>query len=92
MRKAVAVPYVIALVLGVAVIALLGFWFVTTGGKFSEQATKTQCESKLVVYCTSYIEGKADTKLWDYSCNSFYGLSLQQAPTSEICRKKLGLA
>lgn len=51
MPKGVAVPYVIALILGVAVIALIGIWFVTSGGKFGGQATTTSCDNKFGVYC-----------------------------------------
>lgn len=49
--RAVAVPYIIALVLGVAVIGLVGYWFATTGGKFGGQSTKTICENKFLQYC-----------------------------------------
>ena len=57
MRKAVAVPYVIALILGVAVIALIGIWFVTSGGKFTKESISTECRSKAVEFCTRYPTG-----------------------------------
>ncbi|MBI1978780.1 MAG: hypothetical protein HYS62_01810 [Candidatus Aenigmarchaeota archaeon] len=53
MKKAVAVPYVIALVLGVAVIGLVGYWFVTTGGKFGGQSAKTVCDNRFLQWCIS---------------------------------------
>lgn len=49
--KAVAVPYIIALILGVAVIGLVGYWFVSTGGKFGGQSAITICENKFLQYC-----------------------------------------
>ena len=53
MRKAVAVPYIIALILGVAVIGLVGYWFVTTGGKFGGQSAKTICDNKFLQHCVT---------------------------------------
>lgn len=53
MTKAVAIPYIIALVLGVAIIGLIGYSFVSSGGKFSSQSTKTFCENKFLQYCTT---------------------------------------
>lgn len=52
MQKAVAVPYVIALILGIAVIALIGIWFVMSGGKFSTQSGKTLCDNKFLQWCS----------------------------------------
>ncbi|MBI1979118.1 MAG: hypothetical protein HYS62_03630 [Candidatus Aenigmarchaeota archaeon] len=57
MRKAVAVPYIIALVLGVGVIALLGIWFVMTGGKFTKQSTETECKNAISIFCSKLISG-----------------------------------
>ncbi len=51
MRKAVAVPYVIALILGVAVIALIGIWVVMSGGKLGKQSLETQCQAKALEIC-----------------------------------------
>lgn len=57
MRKAVAIPYVIALILGVGIIALVGFWFASSGGKFSGQSSSTYCENKALEYCTKDLVG-----------------------------------
>ena len=58
MEKAVAVPYIIALILGVALIGLVGYWFATTGGKFGGQSVKTVCENKFLQYCITKNEDK----------------------------------
>ena len=52
MNKAVAVPYIIAL-LGVAVIGLVGYWFASSGGKFGGQGSKTICDNKFLQWCVS---------------------------------------
>jgi len=57
MRKAVAVPYVIALILGVAVIALIGVWFIMSGGKFGKSSTEIECKSAISIYCSKLVSG-----------------------------------
>jgi len=49
--RGVAVPYIIALILGVAVIGLVGYWFATSGGKFGGQSAKTICDNKFLQWC-----------------------------------------
>lgn len=56
--RGVAVPYIIALILGVAVIGLVGYWFATSGGKFGGQSAKTICENKFLQYCITKSEDK----------------------------------
>ena len=75
MRKAVAVPYVIALILGVAAIALVGVWFVTSGGRFSGQAQKNQCNADTVQWClqwasTAYSTRTGETPATPPSCTT----------------------
>lgn len=55
MKKGVAIPYVIALILGIAVIGLVGAWFVISGGRFGKQATETTCLNKAVEFCARKI-------------------------------------
>ncbi len=52
MRKAVAVPYIIAILLGVAVIGLVGVWFVSSGGKLTKASVETECRTKALEFCT----------------------------------------
>lgn len=49
--KAVAVPYVIALILGVIAIGLLGYWFISQGGKTVSTGENTECKGKQFTYC-----------------------------------------
>jgi len=53
-RKGIAVPYIIALILGIAVVALLGYWFFVLGGSFSTEASLTECQTKMRTFCLSY--------------------------------------
>ena len=52
--KAVAVPYVIALVLGVIAIGLLGYFFVAQGGKTTKAGFSAECQAKLFSYCIQW--------------------------------------
>ena len=54
MTKAVAIPYVIALVLGVVIIGLLAYWFITQSGETTETGSKIECDSKIASYCIQY--------------------------------------
>ena len=49
--RGVAVPYIIALILGVTVIGLVGYWFAASGGKFGGQNAKTICDNKFLQWC-----------------------------------------
>jgi hypothetical protein len=51
MKKGIAIPYIIALILGIAVVALIGYWFFVLGGRIPGQATITTCQSKEVAWC-----------------------------------------
>lgn len=83
MRKAVAVPYVIALILGVAVIGLIGIWIATTGGKFGGQSTKTICDNKFVAYCVTNPSGTYGSFKSGTECEGVSGsfLNCGQAPS-----------
>ncbi len=60
--KAVAVPYVIALVLGIIVIGLVGYWFVAQSGKTVGAGTKAECQSKVFSYCLVWQNGGKNNK------------------------------
>jgi len=57
MRKGVAIGYIIALVLGVAVIALIGIWLVTSGGKLGKSSTEVECKKAISIYCIKLVSG-----------------------------------
>lgn len=54
MAKAVAVPYVIALILGIIVVAVIGYWFFVVAGGGGGQLSRTECQSRFVAYCTEW--------------------------------------
>jgi hypothetical protein len=61
MRKGVAVPYIIALILGIVVIGLLGYWFFVLGGQAGGTATSQGCNTKIASWCQQWsIDGFKD--------------------------------
>lgn len=48
------VPHIIAIVLGIVVLALLGYWFFSQGGIFGGATTEATCRSKLLQYCIAW--------------------------------------
>ncbi len=54
MKKGVAVPYIIAILLGVGVIGLIGYWLFASGGQFGEGAATQQCRSDFQIVCTEW--------------------------------------
>ncbi len=64
MRKGVAVPYIIAILLGVAVIGLVGYWFFLTGGKLGTTSSEANCQSDLLTFCNNILSGQTQTSQW----------------------------
>ncbi len=79
MKKGVAVPYIIAILLGVGVIGLVGYWLFVSGGQFSGSTATTACRSAQLQYCNQLINNpgiKWDSASAPKGCN---------APTSNDC-------
>lgn len=71
--KGVAIPYIIAIIFGVVVLAIIGYWFFVMGGKFGMTTTSTECSTMKVSYCQeSYSLGWSDTLIakWDNNCGA----------------------
>lgn len=77
LRKGVAVPYIIAIVLGVVVIGLIGYWLFISGGNFGTTSTKAQCNQKLLTYCSEGVARGTSTPAtpWDTTCNTILGVT-----------------
>jgi len=61
--KAVAVPYIIAILLGVGVIGLIGYWFFVSGGQFGGGVASQQCRTDFLQSCQRWISGGYSTNL-----------------------------
>ena len=54
MMKAIAVPYIIAILLGVGVIGLIGYWLFVSGGQFGKGAATQQCRADYQQACNEW--------------------------------------
>ena len=99
MVKAVAVPYVIALILGIIVVAVIGYWFFVVAGGGGGQLSSTTCEAKFLAYCTNLAAsnnlGSAtsdDFLKTNAGCSSYTGGSDQYIGTASTtdCQRVIG--
>mgnify|MGYP001579780828 CR=1 FL=1 len=70
--KAVAIPYVIALIFGVIVISILAYWIINQSGKTSAAGSSAECQAKAFSYCVQWQVKGGDagpTFNWD-KCSS----------------------
>lgn len=61
MKKAVAIPYVIAIILGIIVLALIGYWFFSQGKKAVGTGSQAECDALKFNYCRGF-------EKWDLKC------------------------
>lgn len=54
-KGAVPVPYIIALLLGIAVVAILGYWFFVLGGEWGGEVTIQRCRTRAHTLCSSWM-------------------------------------
>lgn len=66
----VPIAYIIALLLGIAVVAILGYWFFVMGGQFGGGTTLEACKTKAYTYCANW-----QTKGYAYDGNGKPDLS-----------------
>ncbi|MCX6820872.1 MAG: hypothetical protein NT016_02900 [Candidatus Aenigmarchaeota archaeon] len=50
----IPIGYIIALVLGIAVVAILGYWFFIMQSSGGSQMTATQCQAQAYQYCRTW--------------------------------------
>jgi hypothetical protein len=53
-KGAVPIPYIIALLLGIAVVAILGYWFFVLGGEWGGEMNLQKCTVRAHTYCSSW--------------------------------------
>lgn len=84
------VPYIIAIVIGIIVIGILLYMFVTKTGVFSGFVLESECKAKLKTYCIKW----ADAGWGPYISFIEYApecTGLNWEIDQNACRKELGL-
>lgn len=82
MKAAMPVPYIIALIIGVIVVAVLAYWFISSGTKGSNIGTEAECSARKVEFCATKLSEKL-TKARECDDNSW--------PDTEACSFCRGL-
>lgn len=72
--KAVAIPYVVALILAIVVVVVIGYWFFFIVGPSNTETLTIQCRAKFIAYCTSLTTaGKlTDTEVSKFGVRDLY--------------------
>lgn len=52
-KAAIPVPYIIALIIGVIVVAVLAYWFISSGGKGAAIGKEAECLARKTEYCAT---------------------------------------
>ena len=53
-KGAIPISYIVALLLGIAVIGIIGYWFFFLGGEIGGEVTLNTCRSRAYTYCASW--------------------------------------
>lgn len=91
MRKGVAIGYVIALILGVAVVALIGIWFVTSGGKFAKASLEGDCRIAMAKECTKGISSGSASVAITFPSTECTSLGFKSPMSLAECKSALGI-
>ena len=90
MKKGVAVPYIIAILLGVAVIGLIGYWLFVSGGKIRQSATLQECRTDALTWCQEALANKWFVDSSTFTDNAF-GVNVNQFPECSKFKTDVGL-
>lgn len=72
MRKgALPIPYIIALIIGVIVVAVLAYWFISSSGKGTGIGTEAECRGRVLEWCIT--KSSADQTKANEVCSSIKG-------------------
>jgi len=84
-KAEIPVSYIIALILGIAVVAILGYWFFVVSGSATGTASGVECSTAKFVYCNDLLGGgEPDSAEVKQKCGS--------VPTTSECQSLVGTA
>ncbi|MEM7827568.1 MAG: hypothetical protein QXD72_02555 [Candidatus Aenigmatarchaeota archaeon] len=83
MKGAIPIPYVIALIFGVMLLALLGYWISYQSSKTIGTGQTTQCDTRQHLYCSQW-------KLSRFNVQPLVPLGNCERPDQERCKTILG--
>lgn len=65
MKAAVPVPYIIALIFAIAVVALIGYWYFTSSGLWGGQYLSFRCSKLAHEFCSTWQNTGTKPDEWD---------------------------
>jgi len=98
MKKGVAVPYIIAIILGIVVLGLIGWWLFKGGGQIGGKISEAECMEKQIIYCSKWQlknfaadNPPSGDDAWDKLAKGCSGIGIK-APTITRCKTLLGIS
>ncbi len=90
--KAVAIPYVIALILGIMVVGILAYWLINQAGKTTAQGASAECQGKIFSYCLAWdaqgkkcSDGQPSSFDWGNKCTKPSDFKIDNCKSLGIC-------
>ena len=77
--KAIAIPYIIAMILGIVIVGVIGYWFFGLAGKGGGVSLQTECDGLKLSYCQNPF-----LVTWNTKCG-------EQPPEPAECNQILGI-
>jgi len=96
MKGALPVPYIVAIVIAIVVIAVLVYWFFVLSGQGGGTAIEQFCLAKRFTYCSSWAAvgydpekqpGKKEFAEWAPECGTY---TWAKAVSMTACKEALG--
>ena len=103
MIKGVVIPYIVALILAIVVLAVLGYWFFVLGGSAPGKGSESFCQAKRDSWCIDLSRQAFDETRtpFGYSCSFSDPQCWEEfapgcsaffpAPSVEECKSLLGI-
>ncbi len=90
-KGAIPIPYIIALILGIVVLAIVAYWLFFSSGQFGGTISEASCRAKKMAYCNAWrINGWAEKPngVDDFStaCNGIDEDNRDKYYAPECCR------
>lgn len=89
-KGALPVPYIVAMIIAIIVIAVLVYWFFILSGQGGDEAIKATCRSKQLLYCSQWAVCGYNSNCGGDSCRPRKGDSCDFYQLNPECQKYQG--
>jgi hypothetical protein len=82
----IPIPYIVALIFAVIVLALLAYWLFFSGGEFDKMLKEKMCETKKGAHCSEWkLTGEPEKEFSSYPCSSITDANRDQYSAPGCC-------